>query len=994
MTCASCSNTVTDVVSAVPGVEKVFVSLIEGHASVVIQSEKTASHVLEAISDAGFEAQILSVTAPNGPFDLSLSVEGMTCASCSNTITSAISAVPGVEDVSVSFIDGHASVRITVRDVVQRVLEAVSDAGYEAQVVSVTAVRESLMDVARNVTFRVDGLYCRHCPKKIMDAVAATGVDVVTPLTDFTNPILAVRYLPDPPRLSIRSLMTAIAKANDPPFSVTMHKPPSIEELARQRLMRETRTLLLRLSVAVVAAVPAFVLGTVYMSLVSQSNSTRKYIVEPMWAGNVSRVQWALFFIATPVMFFSAWTFHRRSLREIYALWRPGSVTPLWRRFVRFGSMSMLVSAGVSVAYFSSIALLALGAVQAPSATGEGDTSTYFDSVVLLTMFLLAGEFREEMFCAFADIVIGRFLESYSKSRTADAVNALVSLRPQHALIATQREITSPGTRLREVSVDMLDIGDIVRVPHGSSPPADGIVSSDDWKADKAIEILFDESSLTGEARAVVKQPGDEVFAGTVNVGPVVSVRIKAVGGQTMLDKIVQVVREGQARRAPLERYADVITAYFVPVVTLLAIITWVIWFALGESGALPKDSLDIPVGGWPVWSLEFAIALFVIACPCGIGLAAPTALLVGSGLAAKFGILARGGGEAFQEMAKTQIIVFDKTGTLTEGGAPRVSDTEISSKSYDKATVLGVAAALEGTSVHPLAKAIRNMCDKEGANDVAATAVREVSGRGVSGHFDALGLSAVIGSEAWVLEHGAVANTELEALIMKWKSEAKSVVVLALSSGGGEGPFVIVATFAVTDVLRPEARETIEWLHNQNIEAWMISGDNTETATAVARMAGIRPEHVIGDVLPTEKADKIRALQEGGRIVAMVGDGINDAPALAMADVGIAVGSGSDVAISSASFILLTSDLRRLVTLRDLSQKTISRVIFNFGWALVYNVAAIPIAAGVIYPAGHARLNPVWASLAMALSSVSVICSSLMLKLYREPKFVSASRT
>uniref|UniRef100_D8PPD2 HMA domain-containing protein n=1 Tax=Schizophyllum commune (strain H4-8 / FGSC 9210) TaxID=578458 RepID=D8PPD2_SCHCM len=914
-----------------------------------------------------------------GPFKVTLSVGGMTCASCTNAVTGAVSPIKGVEKVAVSLLDGAATVLVDTRERANEVQEAIDDCGFEATVVSVEPLKTeaAVKTEWRTVSLRVDGMYCRHCPGKIMAALKTLPqVIVEKPIESIEDPVLTVRYEPRSPSLTIRTIISALASANDPPFTVSIHKPPSVEQLSRRMQLREKRALLLRLIVAVIVAIPTFILGIVYMSLVPSSSHTKMFLMEPMWAGDTARVTWALFFLATPVMFYSASLFHRRSFKELRALWRPGSPTPLWKRFVRFGSMNLLVSMGVSVAYFASIVLLGLSSVQERNEDGMGDRTTYFDSVVFLTMFLLAG----------------RYLESYSKARTADAVNALASLRPSKALLLGNLEsearttVTPPGYNVEHVPVDLLEVGDIVRVPSGATPPADGVVVDG--------HTNFDESSLTGESRLIGKGPGDQVWLGTINRGSAVSVRVNEVGGETMLDNIVKVVREGQTRRAPLERVADQITGYFVPVITLLAVITWLVWLILGFSGALPQDYLDIEVGGWTVWSLEFAIAVFVVACPCGIGLAAPTALLVSSGLAAKFGILARGGGEAFEEMSRLDVIVFDKTGTLTQGGSPTLSDAHIVENGvWRREVVLGVAAELESSSGHPLGIAIREYAQKNGAEAQHADAFEEVAGRGLKAHFASLDVEAIIGNEAWMEEHGARMGGATR-MIEQWKGEAKSVVLLAMKR---EDSFELVAAFAVTDPLRPEAKGVIAWLQKQGIETWMISGDNKKTASAVASQVGIPAQNVIADVLPTEKADKIEWLQRSGprassaktgrAVVGMVGDGINDAPALTAADVGIAVASGSDVAISSASFILLTSDLRSLVTLRDLAQTTIRRVKFNFAWALVYNIAAVPIAAGVIYPAGHARLDPVWASLAMALSSVSVICSSLLLKLYREPR-------
>ncbi|KAI9001426.1 heavy metal translocatin [Trametes punicea] len=1002
----------------------------------------------------GYHVETLSVeqstsvkdlaTDDRSPRRVELSVDGMTCASCINTITDLLSDIPGVSGVVVSLLGKSATAVVENQDLVPQLTEAINDAGYEAVVVNVepfnsVEVAQAEGAGSRTVSLRVDGMCSGDCPSKVMTALKAftehVALDIDKPLVTHTDPILTLSYTPSPPTFTIRTIIDAIEKAGDAKnqFTATIHQPLSLEDRARDMQRREQRNLFLRLMSSVIVAIPTFIIGIVLMSLVPSNHPTRKWFEEPIWRGNASRAEWALFILATPVMFYSAGMFHRRCLKELYALWRQGSRVPIWKRFLKFGSMNLLVSTGVSISYFASVALLALAASQSASPSGRGDTTTYFDSVVFLTTFLLAG----------------RFLEALSKARAADAITALGKLRPTSALLVvpstastssfavelspltssdtvpelgdvekgyftSQESIFSskPGTRIERIDAELLDVGDVVRVLNGASPPADGTVVSGDGGA-------FDESSLTGESRLVKKQIGDKVFLGTISKAGVVDIRVDEIGGQTMLDHIVKVVREGQTRRAPIERVADIITGYFVPVVTLLASITWIVWLGLGFGGALPQDYLDIEVGGWAVWSLEFAVAVFVVACPCGIALAAPTALLVGSGLAAKYGILARGGGEAFQEAAQLDVVVFDKTGTLTEGGDPKVTNVEVIQSDIGglrlaNEDVLGMAMEIETASSHPLAIAIRGYCKDNGAAAQTAVLVEEIPGRGLQASFPSLGCTAIIGSEAWMEEHHAHVDGKLSGSLNMWKNEGKSVVVLAVRSDSGEASprSTVVAAFAVSDPIRREAKEVVSRLQEQGLGTWMISGDNAMTAKAVARSVGIPETNVIAEVLPHQKAEKVQWLQQVGTkrpqrgfarlfgrrrlnercIVAMVGDGINDAPALTAADVGIAIGSGSDVAISSASFILVSSDLQSLLTLSDLSRTVFNRVKFNFFWASVYNMIAVPVAAGVIYPAGHARLAPVWASLAMALSSVSVVCSSLMLRLYREPKISKSS--
>ncbi|KAJ7207170.1 E1-E2 ATPase-domain-containing protein [Mycena pura] len=987
--------------------------------------DRHQKHVQQCVLCRGERSDATSPpSTPPQLLRITLSVGGMSCSSCIVAITRALEDIAGVSDIVVSLLGKSATALINRKELADVVFESIENCGFDAQIMSVEPVASEGVQRSSNTTrttsLRVGGMFSTQCPMKAMAALEALGprVVVITPITSHTNPVVAISYEPDSPSLTIRTIIAALESSNSPPFEVTIHKPPSLEERARAMHARDQQHLLYRLIVVAVVAIPTFIVGIVFMSLVKDGNPTKMYLMAPMWTGNTARATWVLFFLALPVMFYSAALFHRRSFNEIRSLWRRGSRTPIWQRFVRFGSMNLLVSMGVSVAFFASVGLLALAARQPRQQ--QGDTTTYFDSVVFLTMFLLAG----------------RYLEGYSKAHTADAISALSSLRPVEAQLVVEalprdsvsdkpkdydpeKAASDPelgiGTRIVNISPELLEVGDIVRCNTGVTPPADGTIVAGEKDA-----FNFDESMLTGEAMAVIKRAGDKVFLGSINTGQSVLIRVDTVGGGTMLDNIAAVVREGSTRRAPIERIADVITAYFVPVVTLLAVLTWLLWLIPAYAGALPASYLDIQIGGWAVWSLEFSIAVFVVACPCGIALAAPTALLVGSGLAAQAGLLARGGGEAFQEMSRVDVVVFDKTGTLTAGADPRVSDSLFTPAVPDvpspwtREALLGMAAALEGASTHPLARAVRRFCEESGASERSVSGVDETPGLGVEGKFGA-GTTAIVGSQVFMEQHGIVLDARMTDVVETWKTEGKSVVFLAVSGGGLGADSArfggAAAAFAVVDPIRSEAPGVVSWFAKRGITTWMISGDNPTTARAVAKMVGIPEQNVIAGVLPHEKGEKIEMLQacrparrngfswSWGRdksraacsIVAMVGDGVNDSilsNALTVADIGIAIGSGSDVAISSASFILLSSDLRALMTLCDLARCIMNRVRLNFAWAIMYNLAALPIAAGALYPAGHVRLDPVWASLAMALSSVSVVCSSLALKFYRPPKF------
>lgn len=484
-------------------------------------------------------------------------------------------------------------------------------------------------------------------------------------------------------------------------------------------------------------------------------------------------------------------------------------------------------------------------------------------------------------------VTTGRSLEAYSKRKTAEAVNILGKLRPTEAFLVVHASQTTRGVdhstfkagktlepvgqndpsnhtyednrlwRIKAVPTDQLEVGDIVSVVRGSSPPADGTIISG--------VSQFDERSLTGETKPVPKIEGDLLLAGTINQGKAINMRVESIGSDTMLSQIVNVLREGQTRRAPIERLADAITAYFVPIVTLLAFLTWITWLSLGATGKLPEKYLSIQYGGWSAWSLSFAIAVLVIACPCSIGLAAPTALYVGSGLAAKFGILPKGGGEAFQEAAWLDCIVFSKTGTLTQGNDPKVTDElMLVGAGEDRRMAYAVAQQLEESSIHPLSRAIIAHCETKDKIPITMWDIEEVPGRGLSGIFKIANnkadvFEAVLGSERFMEENGVLDMAYHDQVLSSWKSCGKSVVLLAIrkQAVGGEvydTRFRLVALYAAADIIRPEAPEVVRKLQESGIGVWMISGDNTTTAISVASMVGIPREHVISGVHPAEK--------------------------------------------------------------------------------------------------------------------------------------------
>ncbi|GIZ42727.1 hypothetical protein CKM354_000598600 [Cercospora kikuchii] len=948
----------------------------------------------ESVKGKSGSLSVVVSGSEDAPKDFSalISIDGMTCSACISTVTNALQAIPAVQRADVSLVSRSATVLFKSNEAettTKELLGALEDAGYDVQLVELKAAEQRGVKAAatngesatvRTVVLEIYGMHCLQCPERVLQTLSGLGVEVKQPPT-LEEPLITISYIPDIPRLSIRRIIREL-EALDRSFVVSIHKPITIEERSRQMLRRDRRSITIRAILAGVIAIPSLFIGVIYMNFIPKDDPGYKYLMQHLHG--VTRAEWSTFIMATPVYFFAADYFHEKTLKDLWALWRPGSPVPIGRRFYRFGNMNMLISLGTTIAYFASLGQLIVSALRNVPSSEGGSRQSFFDSVVFLTFFLL----------------LGRLAEATMKAKAGDAVSALGNLRPTTAGLVVQVD-EDDIPRTETVDVDFIDAGDVIRIPNGASPPCDGALLNEFAE--------MDESSLTGESRLVKKQQGDMIFSGTINKGSPVTIRVTNPIGTSILDSLIQVVREGQGKRAPMERVADLLTGYFVPVITAIAILTWVIWLSLGLSGILPDDYLDADIGGWPVWSLQFAIAVFIIACPCGLGLAAPTALFVGGGLAAKHGILVKGGGEAFQEASNLDVVVFDKTGTLTLGVEPKIVECEVFEDAcgLDRATILGMLKSMEENSSHPLARAAVEFATSNQAVAIDALEVEEIGGRGLRGvvkvaRDEDSALEVLVGNEMFLEDHSVPIPSITSKTLHSWKSQGYSVLLFACRSATKQ--WKLTGIFAASDPPRLEAAQVITTLQNKGIDVWMLSGDNPSTAAAIGRKVGIPPSKIIAGVLPTEKADRIKYLQralqpkKGGGLkrllgkkgnqvtIAMVGDGINDAPALTAADVGIAVASGSDVAIQSASFILMQSDLRAVLTLVSLSKAVFRRVIMNFCWAAVYNLIALPVAAGVLYPVrtsggDHVRLDPAWAALAMAGSSLSVVTSSLLLR-------------
>ncbi|AET41124.1 heavy metal translocating P-type ATPase Ecym_7286 [Eremothecium cymbalariae DBVPG len=993
-----CTRVTTAIENIVPRVEDVSspcsIDLDSNTGTVIIPNKQLVQRLIDVTRDSGFGAQLVEVLpiTTETKYKIKVGLGGITCASCVSAIQNVVGDIKFIVDVAVNvvsktgiFISDRAD-----RDAIATLKLSIEDCGYEFELMGAPEVIDhtSSHNHSRTVMLKVDGMYCPRCPEKVLLALRTYGGPelVVKNSITLNDPCIKFTYIPNVEQgITIRGIIDEVAKLisaeNTTKVSVSIVAEESLNEHLENMSKRETSKIIKRIIFTGVIAIPTFVLGIVGMSLVPKDSGFRMWLDEPIWVGNVSRAVWILFILSTPVYFFVADTFHRKAIKDVSLLWRQR--TNWSRRLFRFGSMNLLMSLGTTVAYFASIALLIISAMAERKEQHMGYTATYFDSVVFLTFFLF----------------IGKLLEAFSKRKTTDAINALGSLKQQTATLLDKVGENSFG-KDRTIDVKYLEIGDYIKIVSGQSPPVDCIIIRG--------ESQFDESSLTGESMPVLHIIGDQVHAGTVNVGiNAIIAKVSAVDGDSLLDHIIRTVCDGQLKRAPIERISEVLTGYFVPIIVILAIITWIVWLSLGLSGKLPQHYLDNDIGGWPLWSLEFAIAVFVIACPCGIGLAAPTALFVGAGLAAKYGILSSGGSTAFQVASKVSVVCFDKTGTLTVGHDPKVTNYSIHLNLQIRTIAIQLARDLASNSKHPISLAVKNFISLKFSNHLSTVKVpecEEIPGRGLRGAIvvDDSGNdplwnklkpeSVIMGNEKFLSDNNCHLNSTQLKMLAKWKSEGKSIMITAIKCPRyfHSDSYVPVLLMAVRDALRPEAQAVIKRLQDEGIICWMISGDNTQTASAVAKELNI--DNVVAEVLPDEKADKIRWIQQScmvpgaPTVVAMVGDGINDAPALATADVGIALASSSDVATISSDFVIISPmrPLASLLILLQLSKKVIRRVRINFAWALIYNIICIPIAAGVIYPYKRSKLSPVWASAAMAASSISVVLSSMALRFFK----------
>ncbi|KAL1339238.1 hypothetical protein AAHE18_U020700 [Arachis hypogaea] len=914
--CASCVNSVESAIKDLHGVNSIMVSPLDGRA-IIKYSPKfiTAKNIKEAIEDSGFGVDELQEQEISV---CRVRIKGMACTSCSESVENALRMIDGVKKATVGLALEEAKVYFdpNLADA-NKIIEAIEDAGFGAELIS------SANDVNK-VHLKLEGVDSLEDVNIVMSSLEfAAGVNHVE--FNLTEHIVTVNYEPDitGPRSLIHFIQTA--SSGTKMYQASLHTTSGKRERDKVDEIRRYRDQFL---FSCLFSVPVFVFAMVLPMLPPYGNWLNYKIHHMLTLGLFLR--WIL---STPVQFIVGKRFY------------VGSYHALRRRSA---NMDVLVALGTNAAYFYSVYIL-IKALTSDTFQGQD----FFETSSMLISFIL----------------LGKYLENLAKGKTSDALGKLTQLVPDKAYLV---DMDADENVISETEIDtqLIQKGDILKIVPGAKIPIDGVVIKG--------QSYVNESMITGEAKPVDKSPGDKVIGGTINENGCLLIKATHVGSDTALSQIVQLVETAQLAKAPVQKLADHISRVFVPLVVVAAFLTWMGWFVPGEVGLYPRHWIPKAMNAFEL-ALQFAISVLVVACPCALGLATPTAVMVASGMGASQGVLIKGG-DALEKAHKVKVVVFDKTGTLTVGKPVVVSAVLFSDSTMEE--FYDMTIAVESSSEHPLAKAVvkhaKKLRKKFGSNDEEVPDVKDFEvqvGAGVSGKVGER--TVLVGNKRLMHACNVPLSSEVERYMSENEILARTCVLVSIDGK-------IAGAYSVTDPLKPEAKRVISFLHSMGISSIIATGDNLATATAIANEVGI--DEVFAETDPLGKADKVKELQMKGMTVAMVGDGINDSPALVAADVGMAIGAGTDVAIEAADIVLVKNSLEDVITAIDLSRKTMSRIRLNYIWALGYNVLGMPVAAGVLYPFTGIRLPPWLAGACMAASSISVVSSSLLLQLYKKP--------
>ncbi|XP_010536885.1 PREDICTED: copper-transporting ATPase RAN1-like [Tarenaya hassleriana] len=933
MTCAACSNSVEGALRSVNGVLQASVALLQNRADVVFDPDLVKEEdIKEAIEDAGFEAEILSepMTKGKGTKAQATLVGQFTIGGM--TCAACVNSVEGI----LRDLPG-------VKRAVVALATSLGEVEYDPTVISkddiVNAIEDagfeaSLVQSSQqdNIVLRVDGIF-NEFDAHILEGILARLNGVRQFRLDRISGELEVVF--DPEVVTSRSLVDGIEGGSNGKFKLRVINP---YERLTSKDTGEAANMFRLFITSLSLSIPLFFIQVVCPHI-AVLDSLLVWRCGPFLMGDW--MKWALVSVIQFVVGKRFYIGAGRALRNCSS------------------NMDVLVALGTSASYFYSVAALLYGAV-----TGFW-SPTYFETSAMLITFVL----------------LGKYLEALAKGKTSDAIKKLVELTPATAILL----VKGKGGKVegeREIDALLIQPGDTLKVLPGTKIPADGVVI---WGSS-----YVNESMVTGESVPVSKEVDSQVIGGTINLHGVLHIEATKVGSDTVLSQIISLVETAQMSKAPIQKFADYVASIFVPIVITLALFTLLGWLIGGAVGAYPEEWLP-ENGTYFVFSLMFAISVVVIACPCALGLATPTAVMVATGVGASNGVLIKGA-DALERAQKVKYVVFDKTGTLTQGKAT-VTTAKVFSD-MDRGEFLTLVASAEASSEHPLAKAIVEYARHFHFFDESETDNKDsrVSGWLLdTSNFSALRRQGIrcfvneklvlVGNRKLMMENGIAIPDHVESFVVELEESAKTGILVGY---GGE----LVGAIGVADRLKREAAVVVEGLLKMGIRPIMVTGDNWRTARAVAKEVGI--EDVRAEVMPAGKADVIHSLQRDGSTVAMVGDGINDSPALVAADVGMAIGAGTDIAVEAADYVLMRNNLEDVITAIDLSRKTLRRIRLNYVFAMAYNVVAIPVAAGVFFPSLRVQLPPWAAGTCMALSSVSVVCSSLLLRRYKRPRLTT----